>query len=555
MLPANNANVARHLRLAAQAHPDFCAVRVPQGRFANSDIDYLERSFLQLDRESDAAAAHFARAGILPGTRTLLLARPGLDLILSMFGLLKLGAIPIAIDPGMGFRTFLRCVRHTQPAALVGTPLALNLTRLFPKIFASVRTRVTVANRKFARALTTLLEKLPESGRPVFQATPNTPAAILFTSGSTGAPKGVRYTHGMFDAQLDFIRRHYDIHPGEIDLPMLPVFALFNPALGTTTVTPEMNPSRPATVDPRKIVQAIEQNHVTYSFGSPALWTKIARYCETRHIALPSVRRVLIAGAPVHPRLLLSLRTILPNAEIHTPYGATEVLPVSSISATEILHETWDQTTQGLGTCVGRPLPGVETAIIPVSDQPLSSLADTTLLPADAIGEIIARSPSCTREYDNNPVATALAKIADGDTVWHRMGDLGRLDAEGRLWFYGRKAERVTTPQGPLYTECCEAIFNTHPKVFRSALIGLGPPGHQKPALIIEPFPDAFPLSFYTRQRFLKQLRKLALDHPVTAEIELFFFEKKFPVDVRHNAKIHRLTLKKKYDRLLDRKT
>ncbi|MDR2982764.1 MAG: AMP-binding protein [Puniceicoccales bacterium] len=544
-----HANVSRHLHQAAQANPGFCAVRLPNGRTASDDIRYIERTFAQLDRESDAAAALFAQRGLLPGTKTLLLAHPGLDLILSMFALLKLGAVPVAIDPGMGMNAFLKCVKTTKPEAILGHSLPLAISRFFPGTFASVRTRIVIADKHFVRAIEDLAPKLPPEGRPIFAADGDTPAAILFTSGSTGAPKGVRYTHSMMDAQLNFVRDQYGIMSGEVDLPMLSVFALFNPALGTTTVTPEMNPSRPASVNPEKIVRAILQNNVTYSFGSPAIWAKISRYCKRHSQSLPSMRRVLIAGAPVHPRLLVALRSILPNAEIHTPYGATEVLPVSTISASEILNDTWEKTSRGMGTCVGRPLSGVRVSIIPVHDNPIPNMAEAGTVAPGEIGEIIVQSPSCSREYDNNPKATALAKIPDGNNFWHRMGDLGRIDETGRIWFYGRKVEMVTTPEGPLYTESCEAVFNTHPGVFRSALIGLGTPGHQEPAIVIEPFPENFPKGTKAREKFISDLREIGEKEAHTRKIKLFFFEKHFPVDVRHNAKIHRLTLKKEYER------
>ncbi|MDR1496821.1 MAG: AMP-binding protein [Puniceicoccales bacterium] len=535
------ANAARHLRNAARRNPDFCAVRVPFGHDrATGEIRYRAYSFADLDRLSDAAANHFAQRGILPNQRTLLLARPGIELISSMFALLKLGAVPVAIDPGMGMRAFLRCIKNIRPSALVGSFTALALTRLFPRTFADVRARIRIDSFKTLPPNT--------SERPLFNASSASPAAILFTSGSTGAPKGACYTHGMLDAQLSLVRDTYGIQPGEVDLPMLPVFALFNPALGTTTVTPEMNPSRPATADPEKIIRAIIQNSVTYSFGSPAVWTRIVHHCQRYNITLPSLRRVLVAGAPVTPRLLAALRTVFPNACVHTPYGATEALPVASIEASEVLAETAPLTTKGLGTCVGKPLARVRVAIIPLSNRPLASLDEAPFLPTGEAGEIIVQSPSCSCEYAENPEATALAKIPAPDgSIWHRMGDLGRFDDRGRLWFLGRKAELVTTPDGHLYTESCEAIFNTHPSVHRSALIGLGETGSQEPAIVIEPFPDQFPRNAAARTRLISELTELGSRHAPTRKIARFLFEKKFPVDTRHNAKIHRLTLRRKW--------
>ncbi|MDR0534963.1 MAG: AMP-binding protein [Puniceicoccales bacterium] len=544
-----SSNVARHLREAALREPDRCALRVPpDGGAMMSAPRHLERTFAELDRETDAAAAYFARRGIVSGCRTLLLARPGLDLILSMFALLKLGAVPVAIDPGMGLRPFLRCVEGVRPGAVVGVPAALAVTWFFRGAFRDVETRVCIGTAGFGRRLREAAGTIPPGGFPLFCAAPETPAAVLFTSGSTGAPKGALYTHGMFDAQLALVREAYGIRPGEVDMPMLPVFALFNPALGATTVTPRMNPARPATMDPAHIVRVIERDGVTCSFGSPALWARIVRYCEPRGIVLPGVRRILSAGAPVHPRLLRSLRAVFPSAVVHTPYGATEVLPVSSIEAGEVLGGTWRETLRGGGTCVGRPLQGVRVRIIPVRDGPFSGADGIAGLPSGEVGEILVNAPSCTHEYYANPEATRLAKVRAPDgSVWHRMGDVGRLDQEGRLWFLGRKAEIVTTAAGPLYTEACEPVFNAHPRVARTALIGLGPAGAQAPALVVEPLPGGFPRTAAARARFDSELRALGAGTSATAGISRFFYQRKLPVDSRHNAKIHRLALARKW--------
>ena len=381
-------------------------------------------------------------------------------------------------------------------------------------------------------------------GFPIAEPAPDELAAILFTSGSTGPAKGVLYEHGMFMAQVEAIRGQYGIEPGEVDLPMLPVFALFNPALGMCTVVPEMNPSRPATVDPEKIVRAIRQNEVTNSFGSPALWTKIARYCESHQITLPSIRRILMAGAPVPPTLMEQMQGIIPHGNIHTPYGATEALPVSSISATEVLQETAEKTRKGEGTCVGQPLPGVEVRIVPPTENPIKSIDQAAELAPGEVGEIIVKGPSVTRGYDALPEADAKSKIADQGTHWHRMGDLGKLDEQGRIWFCGRMVERVVTADGPLYTDCCEAIFNQHAKVYRSALIDNGA---GRPAIVIEPEPGHFPSSEAAKEEFSRELAQLAQANPITKKINRFYFEKSFPVDVRHNAKIHRLSLAERY--------
>lgn len=533
-------NVAHFLAQQAVAQPTVAAVRAPVGHDSSDAIRYVERSFAEMEAEASATAHSFAAAGIERGSRVLLMVRPGLDLIRIVFALFKMGAVPIVIDPGMGLKKFLRCVRHSQPSALVGIAPAIWIARLFRPSFRNVRIKIGVG-RGFEKQIAAFKSK---GGFEVVDSRADELAAILFTSGSTGPAKGVCYAHGMFMAQVEAIRRQYAIEPGEVDLPMLPVFALFNPALGMCTVVPDMNPSRPATVDPEQIVRAIQQNDVTNSFGSPALWTKIARYCERESITLPSVRRILMAGAPVPPALMAQMRAIIPNGEIHTPYGATEALPVSSISATEVLEQTAVRTQKGEGTCVGRPLPEVLVRIIEPVDGVIETIDGVVDLPVGAIGEIIAQGPSVTRGYDRLAEADANSKIADGARHWHRMGDMGWIDSVGRLWFCGRKVERVLAADGPMYTDCCEAIFNAHPQVFRSALIDLG---DGRPGMVIEPEQAAFPKSAAERERFIESLSALGQSHTLTAAIRDFFFEASFPVDVRHNAKIHRLSLARKY--------
>ncbi len=534
-------NVAHFLAEQASRQPEGAAVRAPAGRDADGSIRYLSRSFAELEADASAAAHLLQGKGIRRGSRVLLMVKPGLDLICIVFALFKIGAVPIVIDPGMGLRGFLRCVRHSRPEAVVGIPAAIWLARLFRPSFRGVKTKVKVG-RGFARQLAAGAAQ--RGSFPVAESTADELAAILFTSGSTGPAKGVLYEHGMFMAQVEAIRAQYDIQPGEVDLPMLPVFALFNPALGMCTVVPEMNPSRPASVDPEKIVRAIRQNQITNSFGSPALWAKIARYCEAEAITLPSIRRILMAGAPVPPALMAQMSSIIPNGEIHTPYGATEALPVSSISASEVLEHTAAQTRQGEGTCVGQPLPGVEVRVIAASDTVIESIEQTQPLGANEVGELIVKGPAVTRGYDQLPAADAKSKIHDASSHWHRMGDLGKIDGQGRIWFCGRMAERVMTAAGPLYTDCCEAIFNQHPRVYRSALIDLG---GDRPGVVIEPEAGNFPKGREEETQFVTELGQLAESNPTTKSIACFFFEKSFPVDVRHNAKIHRLTLAKKY--------
>lgn len=534
----SSANIAQHLPAMAERQAAAPALKVPRGRRPDGSIDYLVLSFRDLDAEVDRWCARIAAAGVQRGDRTLVMVRQGLPLIASVFALFKLGAVPVVIDPGMGLRSFLRCVVRSQPRALLGIPFAQLLSRLAFPAFRSVIVRVAVPSALTARCP----GRIDVRAEPVSPAAthPNELAAVLFTSGSTGAPKGVCYTHGMFAAQVELIRRAYDIQPGEVDLPLLPVFALFNPALGMTTIVPEIDPRKPAAVDPARILQAIQQEGVTNSFGSPTLWRKLAEHAAAQAITLPTLRRVLCAGAPVPPALWEQSVRLLPNGRLHSPYGATEALPVSTIAADEVLRETAAATLDGAGTCVGRPLTGVRVRIVPLADGSVGAAALDHDCATGEIGEILVSGANVTREYDALPEATRAAKVIVGTegTVWHRMGDCGYLDAVGRLWFCGRKAERVQTAQGSLFTEQIEPLMNGHPLVRRSALVGLGAPGRQQPWLVVElatgVAPDAAALA---------TLHAHARTHPRTVGLAGIVFHPRFPVDVRHNAKIHRLTL------------
>ncbi len=527
---SDSANIARHLPLMASRQPDYPALKIPRGRTADGSIDYLTLSFAELDREVDAWCAHLRGRGVQRGDRTLIMVKQGLPLIASVFALFKLGAVPIVIDPGMGLKSFLRCVARSHPRVIVGIPLARFISRIFSRTFASVKIRIA-ASSSSTKQLSSSGQSNPIGYFAPVTVASNELAAILFTSGSTGAPKGVCYEHGMFEAQVRLIRDRYDIKPGEVDLPMLPIFALFNPALGMTTVVPEIDPRRPAAVDPAKIVQAILQEGITNSFGSPTLWFKIQQHCLANNVQLPSMQRVLCAGAPVPAALWTEPSRWLPNGTLHSPYGATEALPVSSISASEI-----DPTTLN-GACVGHPLPGMVVKIISLTAEH----ATIREVPRGEIGEIIVHGPVVTKTYDALPQNTAAAKITDGNITWHRMGDSGYLDNENRLWFTGRIIERVQTTTGTLFTEPCEQVFRAHPRVTRCALIGLGPPGRQIPALVVEADLENSGIA----RTFAQELRQLARSHLHTSAINTYYFRRELPVDVRHNAKIHRLVLTK----------
>jgi acyl-coenzyme A synthetase/AMP-(fatty) acid ligase len=384
-------------------------------------------------------------------------------------------------------------------------------------------------------------QRSPSSADDCIDTKADDPAAIIFTTGSTGPPKGVLYSHGNFDRQVTELASFYDIRPGEIDLPGFPLFGLFNCALGATSVVPDMNPTRPARVDASKIIEAIHDWGVTQAFGSPAMWNRVGEYCRARKVKLPTLRRVLSAGAPVPPRVLERMKNcIATDGDVHTPYGATEALPVASIAASEVLAETQHRWAQGGGTCVGWRFAGIEWKVIRIVDEPIAELSSAVELRVGQIGELVVAGDVVTRRYVTPTDANALAKIADGPRVWHRMGDVGYLDDRERFWFCGRLAHRVRTAGGVMFTIPCEAIFNQHPAIYRSALVGIGQPGSQRPVIVAEPWPGRMPRGQAARRRLQAELAELARGNVLTEAIRDVLLHPAMPVDIRHNAKIFR---------------
>jgi acyl-CoA synthetase (AMP-forming)/AMP-acid ligase II len=538
-------NIGGLLSDFAARQPDRAAVMVAKG--LGSKFNIRGPSYAQLDADSNRIARGLRDRGLNVGDRVCLFVRPGVELIAITFALMKAGAVPVLIDPGMGRKSMLSCVERMQPRAFIGIPLAHALKRVFPRVFRTVELSVTVGTRWFWGG-TTLAELLQtrDDSRFVEEMTSTQEAAILFTSGSTGPAKGVTYTHSTFGAQIRALRELYDFQDGEVDAACFPLFALFSPGLELTCVFPEMDPSKPASCDPERIVESIQRAEATSTFGSPAIWQRVVPWCIERSVKLPSLRRVLIAGAPVSPELVAGFHKVLVgDADVHTPYGATESLPVSSISGREILERAQQTAGRAVGTCVGKPAAGIDLQLIRIDDSAQREWSSKRIVPAGEMGEICVRGDVVTREYKFQEEQTDLAKIGTGKELRHRIGDVGYFDAQGNLWFCGRKSHRLETAAGLVMPVPTEVLFNSTPRVHRTALVGVGERGMERPVLIVEPERGALPMSEKMRQKFIEELRAHVQGMSGVAPIEHFLFHPSFPVDVRHNAKIHRGDLKR----------
>ena len=553
------ANIADALRQRAREAPERIAMRVPGKRG-----DYAQAlTYAELDARSEAIAAGLSVRGITRGSRTVVMVRPTPEFFLAMFALFKLGAVPVLVDPGIDRRALKQCLDEAAPEAFIGIPLAM-LAKALLRWAKSARIRITTG--RHAWLVDATLADVEREGATIAHDFGTTQgediAAILFTSGSTGVPKGVLYRHRHFIAQIAMLRDAFAIESGGVDLPTFPPFALFDPALGLTSIIPDMDPTRPADADPRKLHAAIKRFGVTQLFGSPALMRVLADHGEP----LPGVMRVTSAGAPVPPEVVAKMLALLPDgAQMWTPYGATECLPVAVIEGRELLTLR-ARTEAGAGTCVGRAVAGNDVRIIAINDAAIAEWSGVREVPRGVVGEITVAGPSATDAYFNRDAQTALAKICErmedgSERIVHRMGDLGYFDGEDRLWFCGRKSQRVVVEAGTtLCTEQVEPLFNVHPEVARTALVGVPraagalrididkrgrgamhqvqtDPGMQ--AMLCVELNERVAEAEWPR--IAEELRLIADGHVHTAKVVRFLrYPQAFPVDIRHNAKIGR---------------
>ncbi len=561
-------NVADRLAAAAAERPDAIAVvSMGQPRSSNHSLILPSSSetsrgedaritFGHLNADADTLARGLIAMGIGPGKRIALLVKPSIEFVTLVFALLRTGATMVLVDAGLGRKNIVRCLASTEPDGFVAIPIGHAMRVLKRKHFPKAKLNVTVGRRWLwggetldsVRHLGADASSLPTSHFPIPTSSAD-PAAIVFTSGSTGPPKGVLYTHQTFVAQCDSIQRQYNLEPGGVDLACFPLFGLFNVACGITTVLPEMDFSRPASCDPKKVLAAANQWEVTQAFGSPAVWDRLSRHCEQTGGRIPTLRKVFSCGAPVPATVLKrTLACVHPEAEMHTPYGATESLPVATIEAQEILNETAAKTNEGAGVCVGRKFDGIQGfdwRIIRISDDPIASIDQTETMPTGEIGELIVRGPQVSTQYlTGQPEASApgskdhnaISKIRDGDTIWHRIGDVGYFDEQERFWYCGRKSQRVVTSEGTLYTECVEQRVNREPDIIRSALVGITRNERNIPVLIYEDFHpwEGDPEAYTQACDAIDSLGLANVIENVVRHMD------PLPTDIRHNSKVRR---------------
>ncbi|MFE9258338.1 fatty acid CoA ligase family protein [Streptomyces sp. NPDC006879] len=548
--------LAACLERNARAFPHKAAVIHPRGQSRDGNVRYDTLTYGQLQESVEELAHGLRHAGIGRGTKAVLMAPPGPELFALVFALFRIGAVPVVVDPGMGLRRMLHCYRSVGAQAFIGPPLA-HLVRLCGRrTFSGVRIPVTLGRRRLWGGHT--LDRL--RGIPGQRSGPTDVGGedllmIGFTTGSTGPAKGVEYTHRMALAIARQIETTHGRSRDDTSLITLPFYGILDLVYGSTTVLAPLSPAKVAQADPSQLVDALERFGVTTMFASPALLRNLAGHLGTHHRPLPELRCIVSGGAPVPDGVVAALREVLDEkAQVHVTYGATEALPITSIESGDILDETSTASAHGAGTCIGRPVTGNQVRTAPITDGPLTEPPPESGPPTGRVGEILVAGDSVSPRYHAAPGVDALHKVheahsGDSPRTWHRTGDLGYFDTDGRLWFCGRKSQRVRTAEAELYPVACEGVFNAHPLVRRSALVGIGPAGNQRPVICVE---TQSSLDTAAWQSLTVELRELARAHAPTAGLTLFLNHPAFPVDIRHNAKIGREQLARWAERRLD---
>ena len=534
-------NLCRHLVAASKKIPKKLAVSIQKKSMKT--LTYQELTFSQLNQQSDDIAYALNQFGLKAGDKAVLMVTPSIAFFNVTFALFKAGIIPILVDPGMGVTNLKQCFEESQPDAFIGIPKAHLARLLFAWGKKTIKFLINVNGPAIlgGTQLSSLLKKHPRKSKYKMQfLDPLQLAAILFTSGSTGTPKGVVYSHSMFEAQIRVLKNDYKIRPGETDLATFPLFSLFGPALGMASIVPDMDASKPIKANPNNIFAAIEKYQCTNLFVNPALLQVLGDAGEKSNKHLSSLKRVISAGAPATQSSIQRFSKMLKESvEVINSYGATESLPISKIGSHQLLKTT-SITEQGGGICVGHAIKHVEISIIKSTEEAIDHWDDRLALPAFEIGEIVVKGTQVSASYYHREEATQLAKMQDDETIRHRMGDLGYLDDQGKLWMCGRKAHQVISNylniEKHYYSIPCERIFNVHQSVKRSALVSVIIENKITPAICIE----LNNKKEIDKQKLFYELTEIAEQFPQTQGIHLFYIHQGFPMDIRHNAKIFR---------------
>jgi acyl-CoA synthetase (AMP-forming)/AMP-acid ligase II/pimeloyl-ACP methyl ester carboxylesterase len=476
-------------------------------------------SWSLLHRNVELLARGLAARGIRRGDRVSVLITPGADLLAVVYACWRLGATVVVTDSGLGVRGIHRALRGAAPRHIIA----------IPKAMALVRTLRLPGQRIAVGELPAIARLGATHPLPSDEVSPDDEAVVAFTSGSTGPAKGVVYRHRQVERTRDTLREHYGITSSDALVAAFAPWAVLGPALGIASSIPDMDLTSPATLTARAFADAVRVVRGTLVWASPAAFGGILdtapALTDDDMAALRSLRLVLGAGAPVSRSMLHGMSRLCANADVRTPYGMTEVLPVTDVTVREI-----DEAGEGDGVLVGRPLPGVAVRVSAVDEDGRATgpLTDE----AGVLGEVVVRAAHKKDRYDR---LWATERASSRDPGWHRTGDVGRLDSEGRLWIGGRLGHVITTPDGPLAPVRIEQAVQQLPVVRQAACVGVGPRGTQAVVVIVVADGAAEGLADLV---LTADVRRAA-----GVDVAAVLVRRELPVDIRHRSKIDRAAL------------
>lgn len=534
--PHRHASLAELLAHHATRVPDKPAVIYPDGdrMERGGHAAYVSISYAELACRVRACAAGLKAHGIRRGMRTAVLVPPGFDLLTLVFAMMHVGAVPVLTDANMSLKSMLDCTRQVSVEAFIGVPAAHVLRWRRPHAFVDTQPAIMVGHRDG-----TALGKLIALGATRQQLLPTEAksddlALISCTTGGTVSARAAEINVGTLRGMSHSVGQCFFTEAIAHTLVTTPLLGLFAVSAGHTVVMPRMSMARDSATNPIPLADAIRRFTVNALFASPALLDPLAAHLAEAGTRLPSLRLVVSSGAPVRLELMRALRAVLPDrARVFGAYGATEVPSIALLESREALAGPAAGPAECMGVCVGRAALGTSVAVIEVRDGPVLAQMPELLVGAGEIGEIVVSGPAVSPQYFQSPQADRENKIQDGDRRWHRTGDAGWIDCEGRIWLCGRIGHRVRTGSGDLYTVLCEGVFNAHPEVERTALVGVGPQGEQQAVLCVELAPGTDQEEW---QRIKGELRELGARYPLTKPIEDFLRRPALPVDIRRNA-------------------
>ncbi|RZT62160.1 acyl-CoA synthetase (AMP-forming)/AMP-acid ligase II [Microcella alkaliphila] len=498
-------------------------------------------SWRRLDDRVRRIAAGLASGGVRRGQRVSVLVPPGPTLTAVIYACLRIGAVVVVADAGLGVRGLSRAVRGAWPDVVIGEVkgLAAAKTLGWPGVRISTATLPWASRR--ALGVSHSLAKIAARGTGASlpaEPSPDDLAAILYTSGSTGPAKGVRYTHRQLSAVRDVLAAHFAITEETGLVTGFAPFALLGPALGTRSATPDMDVSAPRTLTARAVAAAVRAADARMVFLSPAAILNVVatagELTDDDRDALAEVATFLSTGAPVGEPLLAATAALMPNAEPHTPYGMTECLLVTDITLDGIRASA---TAPDRGVCVGVPI-GSNRVLISALDSGGRPVGPPASEPG-VLGEVVISARHLKSSYDRLWLTDRAAadNTPDDGGRWHRTGDVGHLDAQGRLWIDGRLPHVLTTADGPVAPVGPEQELERSGRVRRAAVVGVGPEGLRQAVAVVETVPAVSrpglaPADLAAELRALSSLSLVA----VLTVPEL-------PTDIRHNSKIDRRRL------------